>query len=129
MLLRLKQLEEAEALLAEVKPDKTLDDRVATLRQGVTFARSGESGPGEAELAKAIAANPEDLESRFRRANLLAGKGSYREALEELLEIGQRKKDFKDGEARKQMVAIFSLASSQPDLVSEYRRKLSSALY
>jgi thioredoxin-like negative regulator of GroEL len=40
----------------------------------------------------------------------------------------RRGKDWQDGEARKQLLALFSLAG-QPDLVSEYRRKLASALY
>ncbi len=123
-----QKLDEAEALLAEVKPDVKLDDRVASLRQGVAFARSGDSGPGEAELARAVASNPGDLESRLGLANHLAGQRNYRQAMEELLEIIRRQKDFKDGAARKQMVAIFGLAAADPDLVSEYRRKLSSAL-
>ena len=49
--------------------------------------------------------------------------------MDELLEIVRRAKDWKEGEARKQMLAIFNLAAADPDLVSEYRRKLSSALY
>ena len=49
--------------------------------------------------------------------------------MDELLEVVRRAKDFRDGEARKQLLAIFSLAADQPELVSEYRRKLSQALY
>ncbi len=128
LLIRQKKLDEAEALLVAVKPDSKLDDRVAALKQGIAFARSGQSGAGEAELAKAVAANAGDLESRLQLANLQAGKRRYREAMDHLLEIIRRDKDFKEGAARKQMVAIFNLASAEPDLVSEYRRKLSSTL-
>ena len=35
----------------------------------------------------------------------------------------------RDGEARRQMLAIFNLAANDPDLVSEYRGKLARALY
>ena len=129
VLTRQMKLDEAEALLAAVKPDARLDDRVAALRQGIAFARSGQSGPSASELAKAIAANAGDLEARLQLANLHAGQHKYREALDELLEIVRKDKEFKDGAARKQMVAIFSLAANEPDLVSEYRRKLASALY
>ncbi|MGQ0656150.1 MAG: tetratricopeptide repeat protein, partial [Betaproteobacteria bacterium] len=47
---------------------------------------------------------------------------------DQLLEIIRRNKDWKEGEARKQLLAIFTLC---PDasLVSDYRRKLSSAIY
>ena len=41
----------------------------------------------------------------------------------------RRDKDWQDGEARKQVLNIFQLAADQPELVSEYRRKLASALY
>jgi putative thioredoxin len=49
--------------------------------------------------------------------------------MDELLEIVRRARDWKDGEARRQLLAIFSLAADQPELVSEYRRKLAAALY
>ena len=129
LLIELKKLDEAESLLGTVKPNLDWDDRVQTLRQGVAFVRSGQSGPGEEELARRIAAKPEDLEARLLLANLHAGLRNYRKAMDELLEIVRRKKDFRDGGARKQMLAIFSLASAEPDLVSEYRRKLASTLY
>ena len=123
------QLDEADSLIAAVKPDPSWDERIATLRQGIAFARSGQSGPGEDELSRRVSADPDDLASRLLLANLHAGQRNYRQAMEELLEIIRRKKDFQDGAARKQMLAIFGLAAADPDLVSEYRRKLASTLY
>jgi putative thioredoxin len=49
--------------------------------------------------------------------------------MEELLAIVQKDKQWRDGEARKQLVNLFTLAGEQPELVSEYRRKLATALY
>ena len=129
LLIELKKLDEAESLLGSVKPDIDRDGRVEMLRQGIAFARSGQSGPGAAELARRIAARPEDLDARLLLANLHAGRKDYRQAMEELLEIIRRRKDFQEGAARKQMLAIFGLAAADPDLVFEYRRKLASALY
>ncbi len=120
------RLDEAETLLAQVKPDFDWDARVATLRQAVAFARAGGN---EAELAARLAANPADHESRIALAGLHASKHRYREALDELLEIVRRDKGWKDGEARKQALEIFNLAAADVALVSEYRRKLASALY
>ena len=51
------------------------------------------------------------------------------EELCHVLEVVRRARDWRDGEARKQLLAIFNLAADQPDLVSEYRKKLASALY
>ena len=122
-------MDEAEKELGEVQPDSDTDARVDALRQGIAFARAGKDGLGEADLKARIAANPADFEARAALAARYAARRLYREALEELLEIVRRAKAWKDGEARKQMVAIFNLAADDPDLVSEYRRKLSSALY
>ena len=129
-----KKLDEAEAALAgvEAETDPDLDNRVATLRQGISFARAQESaaagGLGEAELKARVAANPVDFDARAALAGLHAGARRWREAMDELLEILRKSKGWKDGEARKQMLAIFNLAAAEPELISEYRRKLSSAL-
>ena len=86
--------------------------------------------PGdEAGLRKKLAANPADFDARLALAGAYAGKKRYREALDELLEIVRRQRDWNDGAARKQVLNIFNLAGDQPELVSEYRRKLASALY
>ena len=120
------RLDEAERLLGEIKPNIDWDDRVETLKQALSFARAG---GGEKDLAAKVAANPADLDSRLAFAGALAARHDYREALEQLLEIIRRDRDWKDGEARRQMLAIFNLAADDPALVSEYRKKLSSALY
>jgi putative thioredoxin len=119
---------EAEAQLAEVAPDTRLDARVEALRASIGFARSGASATSEAELRARLAANPADHEARLALAQRHAAAKRYASALDELLEIVRRDKDWRDGEARRQVVNIFNLAG-EPELVSEYRRKLSSALY
>ena len=126
ILIETGQLAEAGRLLAEVRPDMALDARVATLKQAIGFAGSAGSEP---DLAAKVAANPADLEARLSLAGAYAGRRAWREALDQLLEIVRRDKSWRDGEARKQVLAIFSLAVDAPELVAEYRRKLSSALY
>ncbi|MGH8705508.1 MAG: thioredoxin [Burkholderiales bacterium] len=124
-----KRFDEAERLLDAVKPDVDWDERTGTLRQALAFARSGDGGANEPGLEAKLAANPADHEARLALAGLHAAKHRYRKALEELLEIVRRDRNWRDGEARRQMLAIFNLAAGEPDLVSEYRRKLASALY
>jgi len=124
-----KRLDDAERLLAAVKPNIDWDERADTLRQALAFARSAGSGVGETELLSRLATDPTDHETRLALAGMLAAKRRYRDALDALLEIVRRDKTWRDGEARKQMLAIFNLAEGDPELVSEYRRKLASALY
>jgi len=121
------RLDEAEALLAAIRPNIDWDAKVESLRQAIAFARAG--GGDEAALLARVAANPADHDARIALAGLKAARKDWRGALDELLESVRRDKHWKDGEARKQMLAIFNLAAGDADLVSEYRRKLASALY
>lgn len=123
------RFDEAELELAAVKDDPGLEARVEALKQGIAFAKSSGKGPGEDELRAKLASNPADHEARLALAALYGSKRRYREAMDELLEIVRRAKEWRDGEARRQLLAIFNLAADQPDLVSEYRRKLASAIY
>lgn len=126
LLLEAGQHEEAAQQLEGVRQNIDWDARVASLKQGIGYARSGGN---ESALAARIASTPSDLEARLALAGALAARKAWREALDQLLEIIRRDKSWRNGEARKQMLAMFDLAASQPALVSEYRRKLSSALY
>jgi putative thioredoxin len=119
--------EEGERLLDEVRPDPDLEPRIEALRAAIGFARGGHRG--EADLRSRLAGNPEDLEARFALFQVLAAARRYREAMEELLAIVRKDKAWRDGEARRQLLNLFTLAAEQPDLVSEYRRKLATALY
>jgi putative thioredoxin len=121
--------DEAEALLDAVRPNIDWDARVDALRAAVSFARMRASGTTEPTLAAKLAKDPADHAARFALAELHAGAHRYREALDELIEIVRRDKDWNDGAARKQVLNIFNLAESDDALVSEYRKKFASALY
>ena len=69
------------------------------------------------------------MEARLALAGRYAAERRYRQAMEELLEIVRQAKDWRDGEARRQLLAIFNLAAAERDLVAEYRKKLAAALY
>ncbi|MGH8662368.1 MAG: tetratricopeptide repeat protein, partial [Burkholderiales bacterium] len=126
LLIEAGQHDEATGQLEAVPPDVDWDARVEALRQAIAFACAGGS---ESDLSARVAADPADLEARLALAGALASRKSWREAMDQLLEIIRRDKSWRDGEARRQMLAIFNLAAGEPDLVSEYRRKLGSALY
>ena len=85
--------------------------------------------PSEKELEAKLAANPDDLEARYALAQRHAAARRYRDAMEGLLSVIRKDKNWRDGEAHKQLLNLFTLAADQPDLVSHYRRKLATALY
>ena len=120
------QVDEADRLLDAIPPNIDWDARVEALRAAIGFARGGGD---EAALQAKLAADPRDLETRLALARLHAGRRRYREAMEALVEIVRTDKNWRDGEARTQLLHLFTLAAGEPDLVSEYRRKLATALY
>jgi putative thioredoxin len=126
VLIEAGQHDDAARQLAAVRPVVDWNARVEALKQAIAFARAGGS---ENDLAARVAANPVDLDARLALAGALAARKSWPEAMDQLLEIIRCDKSWRDGEARRQMLAIFNLAAGEPDLVSEYRRKLGSALY
>jgi putative thioredoxin len=83
--------------------------------------------PAPEELERRIAANPGDLQSRLDLAELQIAGGQHAKALEQLLEIVRRDRKFGDDVGRTKMLAVFDM-NIEPGLLSEYRRKLSSAL-
>ncbi|HEX6992975.1 MAG TPA: thioredoxin [Gammaproteobacteria bacterium] len=126
-LLEQGRVDEAEQALAETRSDPSLADRVEALRLRIGYARAG--SVDEAALLDRLASDASDHEARLALASAYAAKGRYRDAMEQLLEIVRRAKDWRDGEARRQLVALFNVASHDPQLVAEYRRKLASALH
>jgi putative thioredoxin len=128
-LLAAGNIDDAERQLEVIKSDPSIAARIEAVRQGIAYARAGDQGPAEAELRAKLDADPADHETRLALASLYAGQRRYQEAMDELLEILKRAKNGREGEARKQLISLFTLASSQPALVAEYRRKLASAMF
>jgi putative thioredoxin len=127
LLVREGRPEEAERLLDEVQDDAALDARRDALRAAARFARAG--GESETALLERLAAAPDDLAARYALAVRRAAARRYREAMDELLAIVRADKNWRDGEARKELLNLFTLAAAEPELVSEYRRKLATVLY
>src|SRR5690606_23098744 len=123
------RIDDAERTLAGIRSAPELAERIDALKLRIRYARAGADGADEAALQARIAAVPADHEARAALAGLYAAAGRYRDAMEALLEIVRRDKDWRDGEARRQLVGLFTIASDDPRLVSEYRRKLASALH
>ena len=120
--------DEARAALAALKPLTQMSDRVSALKAKLDLAQGAADAGGEDELVKRVAANADDLDARMQLAHALAARHAYREALDQLLEIVQRDRAFGDDAGRKTMLKIFELIPGQPELVSEFRRKLARAL-
>ncbi|MEX3940254.1 thioredoxin [Paraburkholderia sp. BR10937] len=130
MLLADNRADEAQKEVELLSPKTTqgIDARFNALKTRLDALDAAADLPPTDALEAQVAANPGDLEARFDLANALIARRKYAGALEHLLEIVKRDRAFRDDVGRKTMLSVFDLAAHQPQLVSEWRRKLSATL-
>jgi len=92
-------------------------------------AELAESLPPVDLLARRIRLDSDDLGARMDLADLHVARQEFPQALEQLLEIVRRDRHFRDDGARLKMLSVFEMAAADPDLVTDYRSKLSSLLF
>ncbi|CEJ96121.1 FIG000875: Thioredoxin domain-containing protein EC-YbbN [Caballeronia glathei] len=124
---RIDEAREEEKLLSP-KTTQGIDARYNALKTELDAADAAADLPPADALIDAVNAHPDDLEARFALANRLIAGRDYAGALEHLLAIVVRDRAFMDDVGRKTMLSVFELAQHQPELVSQWRRKLSAAI-
>ena len=130
MLLADNRSDDAQKEVELLSPRTTqgIDARFNAIKTRLDALDAAADLPPTDALEAQVAANPGDLEARFDLANALIARRKYAGALEHLLEIVKRDRAFRDDVGRKTMLSVFDLAAHQPQLVSEWRRKLSATL-
>jgi putative thioredoxin len=129
VLLDIGELEQAKALFNKLPDtDKETDTGKALLGQ-LTFMDLATKTEGKTALAARIETNAKDYDARFDLAICLVAEHDYQQAMEHLFAIVDKHPEYKDGAAR-EMIANLSnmLATSEPVLAQECRRRLGSAL-
>ncbi|MDR5749695.1 MULTISPECIES: thioredoxin [unclassified Caballeronia] len=124
---RTDEAREEDKLLSP-KTTQGIDARYNALKTELDAADAAAALPPADALIEAVQKNPEDLDARFALANRLIAGRDYGGALEHLLEIVLRDRAFMDDVGRKTMLSVFDLAANQPEMVAQWRRKLSAAL-
>ena len=61
-------------------------------------------------------------------AKVMIARREYEPALAQLMEIVRRDRGFEDDIGRKTMLSVFELMADSPEVVSKWRRQLSTAL-
>ena len=129
VLLKQGRLDECGSLIAALEQRGFLEPDAERIKSELEVrVASAESG-GVEEARKTAEADPTNLVLQVRVADALAASSQHRKALELCLEIVQQ--DFGDARtaAKETMVNIFSILGPASELTSEFRRKLSTALY
>jgi putative thioredoxin len=122
-------LEQAKATLALVPPAKANDAEVISAKAALELAATPVDHGEIANLTRAIEANADDHQARLDLAVALNAAGKKQEALDHLLHIVRRKRDWNEEAARKQLVKFFEAWGPKDEFTLLGRRKLSSILF
>jgi putative thioredoxin len=128
--LRLAQgrVDDAGALIEELEKRGFLEEEAEKIKAQLHLM-SAEHNPRQLESLRAAAADPKNLPAALDLANALAAARQYDEALATALRVVESHHKDHVEPARALMVDIFRLLPDDSPLVTEYRRKLSTALY
>ncbi len=119
----------AEQTLSLVPPDKQSSAPVQSVRAALDLAKLAVKSDNSSELEQRVAANPADQQARFDLAVALAARGKKEQALEHLLDLVRRDRNWNEEAARKQLVQLFDAWGPKDESTIEGRRRLSSILF
>jgi len=122
-------LDTAEALLNNAAPAIAAAPEIEAARAQIALARQADEAGPLAELQSAVAAKPDDLQARFDYAKALYAAGQAEAAIEELLDLFRRDREWNDGAAKAQLFTIFDALKPTDPLVQKGRRRLSSMIF
>ncbi len=123
------EIEQARDMLAMIPEEKAKDADVVSLRAALELASAAPSGADTAAFDAALKANPNDHAARFDLAGALAARGNLEGAVNELLTIVEKDRDWNEGAARAQVLKIFEAAGLTSDIAKAGRRRLSTILF
>jgi len=123
------ELERAKQALELVPDEKRSDEAYTAAKAALDLVEQAASLGDLADLHDRIAKDPLDHQARFDLALGLNGKGDKEGAVDQLIEIVRRDRDWNEDGARKQLLQFFE-AWGFKDPASNYgRRKLSAVLF
>lgn len=127
--LAMKDIEQAEAILNGAPAEIDTSAEVEAARSALALARKAEkAGPVDALRAK-LEADPADHQARFDLATALHASGKVEEAVNELLDLFRRDREWNDGAAKAQLFEIFNSLKATDPVALNGRRKLSSMIF
>ena len=122
------KLKEAAQMVENAPPEITKQTVFAEAKTALDLAQQKPAAPLDALIRK-LEESPDDHQLRFDLASAQFSDGSRQEAIENLLEIVRRKRDWNEEAARKQLVRFFEAMGHADPLTVESRKKLSSILF
>lgn len=127
--LALEEVDQAEALLTSVPEEIAKAAEIEAARAQVELTRQAADAGPVAELRAAVEADADNHQARFDLAQALHANGDVEEAVNELLELFRRDREWNDAAAKVQLFTIFDALKPQDPIALAGRRKLSSMIF
>ena len=123
-------LAKARAALDRVPKESAAHAEISAARSALELAEQGRKAmAGASKLRARLATNPDDHEARFELATALFGSGNREAAIDELLSLFKRDREWNEQAARKQLVKFFEAMGPTDPLTLSGRRRLSAQMF
>ncbi|MCU0901653.1 MAG: co-chaperone YbbN [Cypionkella sp.] len=127
--LALGNLDQAELFAANAPKAIATAKEIEAARAQIELAKQAAKAGPEEDLRRAVEADPNQHQARFDYAAALLAAGKTEEAVDQLLELFRRDREWNDGAARTQLFTIFEALPAKDPIVLKGRRKLSSMIF
>jgi putative thioredoxin len=128
--LALKEVEKAKAILALAPKDKAPDPLIAGVAAQIALIEESAAAAGAAGALEArLAADPNDHQARYDLAMARVAEGDHAGAIDTLIELFRRDREWNEGAARTQLFKLFDSLGPKSELAQKGRRRLSSLIF
>ncbi|OSQ53238.1 thioredoxin family protein [Marivita geojedonensis] len=122
-------LDQAEAILNGAPAEIATSAEIEAVRAQLELAKQASNSGPVAELQAAVEADPDNHQARFDLAQALYAKGDGQAAVDHLLELFRRDREWNDGAAKAQLMTIFEALKPNDPVALNGRRRLSSMIF
>ena len=127
--LALGDIDKAKTILDMAPEAKQGDVAITTVRAQIELTEAAAGAGDTAELQAAVDANPDDHQARFDLALALIGAGDAEGAIDALVEIFRRDREWNEGAAKEQLFKLFDSLGPKSVAAQKGRRRLSSMIF
>jgi putative thioredoxin len=123
------ELDQAEAILNGAPAEISASPEIEAAHAQLALARQAEQSGPVAELEAQVEADPDNHQARFDLAQALYASGDGQAAVDHLLELFRRDREWNDAAAKSQLMTIFDALKPNDPVALNGRRKLSSLIF
>jgi len=123
-------LAKAQQIIADAPKEIARHAEIAAAKSAIELAEQAQKAMGSVgKLRQRLAQDEDDHEARFELATALFGSGEREAAIDELLTLFKRDRNWDDQAARRQLVKFFEVMGPTDPLTLSARRRLSSLMF